>query len=642
MSDENTNNDEKLQLKENLESADNVNAEVDLDDSKAKFINGGKGVDTADGDVRVEIASSSDTSFTGLGKDDLMKYATDPFWVRLRWILFILFWVGWVAMLAAAIVIIVLAPRCPHRPELKWYNKEVGYQVLTESFKDSNGDGVGDIKGIESRMKYFDELGVKSLWLNSIFKSDNVDGNNGVIDYMEIDPKLGTMEEFQSLTKMMFKKEMRLILDFIPNHTSRNHTWFQNSRTGVAGFEDFYIWADDDNGWKDSYGKNAWEFDTVRNKYYLHQTATEFPDLNLRNEKVLDELEKIMRFWISKGVYGFNILDAQYLTENENLTAQAADSTVETMNYKDNIEVISKWRAVLNSLSDKPGREKVLIATFPAKFSQNDTMKYFGSNDGFNVIPSRLFSELDRTCDAGCLERQIKNEVGSNDKWRGWILGNQDTARAATRFNSKLSKLMQTIQLLLPGTGYVYYGDEIGMKDGDYDASPPVDTYRKENGGTIRDRFRTPMQWDDKDFAGFSTVKPYIPLSADYDVRSVATENAHKLDSSYNNLDLFKDLVKLRQEESFLFGDLKVSVNDNVLMLNRQATGFPGYMVAVNLGTIKKAISVTGGPDAEAPSLVQLVFHSGKKVKEDEPIINVKDQLATIPPETAIVFKFIS
>ncbi|KAK6183192.1 hypothetical protein SNE40_010719 [Patella caerulea] len=121
MSDEITNNDEKLQLKENLESADNVNAEVDLDDSKAKFINGGKGVDTADGDVRVEIASSSDTSFTELGKDDLMKYATDPFWVRLRWILFILFWVGWVAMLAAAIVIIVLAPRCPHRPELKWY-----------------------------------------------------------------------------------------------------------------------------------------------------------------------------------------------------------------------------------------------------------------------------------------------------------------------------------------------------------------------------------------------------------------------------------------------------------------------------------------------------------------------------------------
>ncbi|XP_050406195.1 maltase A1 [Patella vulgata] len=641
MSDENTNNDEKLQLKENLESADNVNAEVDLDDSKAKFINGGKGVDTADGDVRVEIASSSDTSFTGLGKDDLMKYATDPFWVRLRWILFILFWVGWVAMLAAAIVIIVLAPRCPHRPDLKWYNKEVGYQVLTESFQDSNGDGVGDIKGIESRMKYFDELGVKSLWLNSIFKSDNVDGNNGVIDYMEIDPKLGTMEEFQSLTKMMFKKEMRLILDFIPNHTSRNHTWFQKSQTGEAGFEDFYIWADTDNGWKDSYGKSAWEFDTVRNKYYLHQTAKEFPDLNLRNEKVLDELEKIMRFWISKGVYGFNILDAQYLTENENLTAQAADSTVETMNYKDNMEVISKWRAILNSLSDKPGREKVLIATFPGKFSQNDTMEYFGSDDGFNVIPSRLFSELDRTCDAGCLERQIKNQVGSNDKWRGWILGNQNTARAATRFGMKLSKLMQTVQLLLPGTGYVYYGDEIGMKDGDYDASPPVDSYRKENGGTIRDRFRTPMQWDNTEFAGFSSVKPYIPLSADHAGKSVATEKAHDFDGSYNNLDLFKALVKLREEESFSFGDLKVSVIDTVLLLNRKATGFPGYMVAVNLGADKKAIAVTAGPDTEAPSVVQLVFHSGKEVKEDEPI-NVKDQLATIPPQTAVVFKFIS
>ncbi|ESO93633.1 hypothetical protein LOTGIDRAFT_119072 [Lottia gigantea] len=540
-------------------------------------------------------------------------------------------------MLAAAITIIVLAPRCPYKPDLKWYNKDPGYKIYVQSFKDSDGDGVGDLNGLKSKIDYLVGLGVKSIWLNSIFKSDNVDGSNGVVDYKDIDPQLGTIEDLQSLTKAMFNKDLHLILDFIPNHTSRNHTWFQKSQRGEIGFEDYYVWADKDNGWKNDGGGSLWQLDTVRNKYYLHQTATEFPDLNLKNEAVQKEMTEILKFWVSKGVYGFHVVGTQYLTENANFSTQNGKD--EYINYKDNLEVISQWRGVLDSLSNKPGREKVLMTSLPATLDKNTTMNYFGDGEqkGFHMVASRVFAELDQTCDALCLDRKIEQEGGDISQWRGWVFGDEETARPATRFPGKLGRLMRTVQMFLQGTSFIYYGDELPMEDGENSASPPIDVYRSTTGGTIRDIFRTPMQWDTTENAGFTEGTPYIPLSADYQTNNVKV--THEFVSTFSFLDLVRDLIALRTNESIQFGGLQSQVEDNVLFVYTKAEGFPAYLLVANFDSMKHSVPLYAGEGAMAPKLVSSAFSTEEKASGK--IINVDGKLVTINAQTARVFKFI-
>lgn len=208
-------------------------------DPKVKFV-GGK--------VDVESGAAATEFQPALTKSELMKYATDPFWVKLRWILFILFWVAWVAMLVISVVIIVMAPKCPSPTPKQWWQKAPVYEVYVKSFKDSDGNGIGDLKGVESKLDYLSNLGVGSVWLSPIYKSPMRDHGYDVSDYKAIDESLGSMDDFKSLVAAMHDKDLKLIMDFIPNHSSDKHVWFEKSVMKEEPYTDYYIWADGKNG----------------------------------------------------------------------------------------------------------------------------------------------------------------------------------------------------------------------------------------------------------------------------------------------------------------------------------------------------------------------------------------------------------
>lgn len=628
MTDVNTNNDEKAKLKEELN--DSASNEPDEMGEKAKFLNGGKTMD--DAHVVVEV-SSGDESFTGLGKEELMKYADDPFWKKVRLILFILFWIGWLGMLVAAIVIIVLAPRCPYRPELKWYEKEAVYQVYPKSFKDTteeagSGAGIGDIKGIISKLGYIKSLGTKALYINSFYKSGGLDNGLDVVDHQDIDPVLGTMAEFDSLRKQT-KTNMRIILDFIPNHTSKKHQWFLSSQKGEAKYRDYYVWKNCTpnalpNNWLSVYGGPAWTYDNVRKECYLHQYLPEEPDLNLNNEDVKKELEKIMRFWLDKGVDGFNVIGAQYLVEDPSMQDETASGSGASSEYNSldhsftahqngSFELLQRWRSVVDSYATKPGKEKLLLVTLNDA-DVNTTKKYYGSDGkaGAHIVTVQAVNSETINIPQEILT-MIQETAEDHTHRRGWMYGNQDTSRLASVVGKAKVKAMFALQMLLPGTPLNYYGDEIGMENGIVSFAEGKDPVGKKAGfanfaAKSRDPFRTPMLWSPNGNAGFTKddLTPWLPIT---NALKTNVESQEALYTKHDDLSTFKHLAKLRQKESFQWGKVTPGFMGNgIVWFTRKADGFPGYLVVMNLGST--AVTDKFYEDAKIPSKVKVVFHS--------------------------------
>ncbi|XP_038077014.1 probable maltase [Patiria miniata] len=277
----------------------------------------------ADGEWGGQMQQEPDAEWTGLGKEELLKVANTPAWNWSRNILLILFWVAWVAMLVAAIVIVVKVPRCP---EVEWWEKSAIYQVFPRSFRDSNGDGYGDIKGITQNLDYLESIGVKVLYLNSIFEQPKETSDIGydIVNFTNVDPLLGNLADFDQLVSALQEKEMKLILEFVPNHSSDKHPWFNESRKGVDNaYSDYYIWAngtgstgrDPPNGWKNKYGDSAWEYVAERGQFYYHYFLASQPDLNYYSESLNATMLKAMDFWLDRKIDGFVFTNVEYLAE---------------------------------------------------------------------------------------------------------------------------------------------------------------------------------------------------------------------------------------------------------------------------------------------------------------------------------------
>jgi len=355
-------------------------------DPKVKFIGGSETVD-------VEKGGSGDEDHgikPALTKSELMKYASDPFWVKLRWILFVLFWVGWLAMLVASIVIIVFAPKCPSPPPKEWWQKRPIYEVYVKSFKDSNGDGQGDLNGVKSEAEYLDNLGVGSVWLSSIYKSPMKDNGYDVSDYKEVDPSFGSMEDFEALVEEMHGRDIKVIMDFIPNHSSEEHEWFQKSVKKEEPYTDYYVWADGKNGgppnnWRSVFGGSAWTLNAERGQYYLHQFYKEQPDLNLRNEKVVAELTGIMKFWLDKGVDGFRVDSVGNFFENEDNSDENSNNNGDgytgldhdkTYDLPEVLDLLKKFRKVLDDATEDDGAPKIMMTE--AFLTADKLTRYYG------------------------------------------------------------------------------------------------------------------------------------------------------------------------------------------------------------------------------------------------------------------------
>ncbi|CAH1784273.1 unnamed protein product [Owenia fusiformis] len=639
--------DAYISEKQDLEKADEANIGADLDSSKVKFINGGAG--DHDSSVQIEPSDSSESSFSGMSKEELLKFADDPFWVKTRYALFILFWLAWIGMTVAAILIIVFAPKCPPRENLDWWQKGVGYQCYAKSFKDSDGDGVGDLKGVQEKAAHLKSINASFVYLSPVYASPMEDGGYDITNHTEIDVTFGSMADFKTMLSALQAAGLRVIMDFVPNHTSRKHPWFVASQKGKNNsYSDYYIWSDNiPNNWLSVHDGPAWTFDATRNQYYYHQFSADQPDLNLRNEKVLKELEDILKFWLMKGVDGFRVSAAKHLYESADLTADepvagnAGSEKYESLEHTltthqpETFELMAKWRSLLDGYTGE-GRYRVLMAEV---YDRPELVaKYYkGLNDtkGADMPFNYNLVELKSGCGGTCVQQLVDAWVDNapEGRWNNWVVGTHNNKRVASRKGEKYIDAVNMLLMTLPGTPFIYYGDEIGMTD--VAIAKPVDKLG-------RDGSRTPMQWNGDRFAGFTKGNTtWLPVADNY--RRVNVMTSKSVGAGRSHMEVFTDLTRLRQEPSFQWGKFAYAlVNDEIISYARQAEGFPGFLTVMNLGDkpatfqLKRHLPAGVPVDAEVATRSEMFdnsdFNHGHTVKFTESM--------HIEPGQGIVFKW--
>lgn len=448
--------------------------------------------------------------------------------------------------------------------EYLWWQRGIIYQVYPRSFMDSDGDGIGDLEGIRSRVGYLKELGVEAVWLSPIFPSPMADFGYDVADYTGIEPMFGNMEDFDRLLAEVHGHGMKMLLDLVPNHSSDQHRWFVESRSSRDNPKrDWYIWKDagtdgePPNNWTSVFGGSAWEWDEATGQYYLHSFAVEQPDLNWRNPEVEAAMFDAVRFWLDKGVDGFRVDVIYYMIKDEQFRDNPPNPdfveggggegpmlSLYNLNRPEVHDVIKRMRAVFDEYE-----ERVMIAEIYLPYDQ--LMMYYGENGDEAHLPFN-FRLIQLPWDAEAIRDTISRYEGALPEggWPNWVLGNHDQHRIATRVGRAQARVANMLLLTLRGTPTCYYGDEIGMIDGEI--PPELVRDPQEIGmpglGLGRDPERTPMQWDNSRHAGFSTFTPWLPVAADYEQYNVEAEKG----DSGSMLAFVRKLMELRNGSAAL------------------------------------------------------------------------------------------
>jgi neutral and basic amino acid transporter 1 len=612
------NMDEEAAAKEKLTS----------DPNKVKFtsVNLDGYNDGKNGEAKVDIYVAQTT--VGMGKEELMKYANEPFWIRLRMFLFVFFWVAWIAMLVGAVVIILVAPRCPPQPTVEWYQKTPLYQVNVKNFKDSNGDGIGDFQGLISNLDYFKTQNIGALMLSAFYESSD---DNSIIDHKNVGSKVGTITDFEELLAEMNEKDIKMVIDFNPNHSSDQHQWFKDSVEKKMPFDDFYIWSDSKNNWINVDGEPAWVWNNERKQFYLATFGKHKPDLNLRNEKVKEELKDILRFWLEKGVHGFKVVAASHLVEDESfreepLGTKEALSTpaykdvdhMYTLNQRENFELFAEWREILlSNFTESPGLHKVLIAEVTG--SVYNTTSYYknGTQTLADLAFNTQMTEIGTSSTGIDLKEKLESWQKSSDVWPTFLLGSEKTERLAKRVGDDLVDAMHMVAVIAKGTPITYYGDELGMTS-----------------------LQSVMLWNNETNAGFSNGSNPVTVEPNYPTMNVQSQRLDK----QSHLNIFKSLLALRGQPALSFGLQEYPICDEeVFTMIRVRKGSPGYLVVINFSTNSTVINFTGEseylPESARVEIKSGNVKSGPLTEGDHP----KVFLNSIPlePKQAVVFSFV-
>jgi alpha-glucosidase len=478
-----------------------------------------------------------------------------------------------------------------------WWKSGIIYQVYPRSFQDSNGDGIGDLNGIRQRLSYLKWLGVHAIWISPIYPSPMADGGYDISDYCGINPIFGTLDDFDQLLREAHQCGLKVILDFVPNHTSDQHPWFIESRSSrINSKRNWYIWRDGKpngeppNNWISQFGGPAWTFDSRTGQYYLHSFLSQQPDLNWRNPEVVDAMLKVLRFWLSRGVDGFRvdvlwllIKDAHFRDNPPNPNYRPNQSAIDrylslyNADQPEIHELVAKMRSVLDAYS-----ERVLIGEIYLPFSR--LVLYYGENLEGAQLPFN-FTLIHAAWNAN----EIAGLISEYEKalppggWPTWVLGNHDQPRIAARVGAQQARNAATLLLTLRGTPTMYYGDEIGLGRVPIPQNLVQDLWDKNEPGlgVGRDPWRTPFQWEATNAAGFTTGTPWLPVDPDYHQQNAAAlkRDPHSL------LCLYRRLIELRRQHRVLIlGDARVlPVENDVLSYERFFEGGK-IVVTLNLG----------------------------------------------------------
>jgi alpha-glucosidase len=459
-----------------------------------------------------------------------------------------------------------------------WWQHAVFYEIYPRSFADSNNDGVGDLSGITSKLDYLKDLGVDAIWISPCFPSPQVDFGYDVSDYENIDPMYGTLADFDRLASEAKKRNIRIILDFVVNHTSDQHKWFLDSKSSrTSAKRDWYIWRDGKgpgeppNNWVSTFGGAAWKFDPATNQYYYHFFYPEQPDLNWRNPAVQDAMFDVTRWWYKRGVAGFRLDAVDTLFEDPSLTdnpilhpgKNAFGDPFEEDKYDTKLPEVHDVLRGLRKVADE--HNAVLIGeTWTADVAELD--KYYGEGNNELQLPMDFLFTMVNKLSPAEFRKQIA-AVNSASGWPTFVISNHDIERSYDRYgdgkhNDEIAKLMAALYLTLRGTPIMYYGEEIGMKTTPptrkEDVKDPIGQkgWPEEKG---RDGERTPMQWNTGENAGFSKGTPWLPVPPTYETHNVAVESKNP-DSV---LEFYKQVLKLRHTNSALLNGSYKAINEN-------------------------------------------------------------------------------
>jgi oligo-1,6-glucosidase len=497
--------------------------------------------------------------------------------------------------------------------ENAWWKEAVIYQIYPRSFKDSNGDGIGDLQGVISKLDYIKSLGVDAVWLNPIFTSPNDDNGYDISDYRNIMTDFGAMSDFDELLKQMHQKDLKLILDLVPNHSSDEHFWFQESKKSRDNpYRDYYHWWPAEKGKPNErfsffdVNRDAWMYDEKTNAYFLHYFSRKQPDLNWENPKLRQEMYDVLSFWFDKGVDGFRMDVVPFISKDVSFPSITARYNGSFGDYyaqgpflhdylkEMNTEVLSKYNSVSIAEGVGVNTEDVHLFVDPER-KELDMLYHFDgmgigfTPDGFKEPHPDGFSLLEFK------QVYTKWDKAFENGWGTIYLGNHDQPRMVTRwgndapeFRELSSKMLHTFLLTMRATPFIYHGDEIGMANIKFEniedyrdiESINMHQYITINDGdlqrfmsaqkiTARDNGRTPFQWDESDNAGFTHGKPWLKVNPNY--KEVNVKNQENNRDSI--LSYFKTLIELRKKyKTLIYGNYQLldATNKSVYAYSRK------------------------------------------------------------------------
>jgi alpha-glucosidase len=489
----------------------------------------------------------------------------------------------------------------------QWWQHAVFYEIYPRSFADSNNDGIGDLNGISSKMGYLRDLGVDAIWITPCYPSPQVDFGYDVSDYLNIDPMYGNLADFDRMVADGRKRHIRIIMDFVPNHTSDQHPWFLDSKSSrTAAHRDWYIWRDGKapgqppNNWISIFGGSAWTLDPSTNQFYYHFFYAQQPDLNWRNPAVETAMLDTTRWWYKRGVSGFRLDAVDTLFEDPALqdnpvllgTNKQGDPNMK-FQYNTNFPEVHQELQKLRKVADES--DAVLIGeTWTSNVAELD--RYYGQNgDELQMPMDFMFTTVNKLSPP-----EFRRQIAAVDSAHGWpvfVIGNHDLVRSYNRYgdgknSDAIAKLMGAFYLTLRGTPIMYYGEEIGMENNDptrkEDVKDPIGRtgWPAEKG---RDGERTPMQWNTAPNAGFSKKEPWLPVPPSYKTHNVATES----EDPNSILNLYKKVLALRHTNEALLEGSYTALNEddpNVMSYLRSYKG-KAVLVALNMSATPQKAS---------------------------------------------------
>jgi alpha-glucosidase len=504
--------------------------------------------------------------------------------------------------------------------DLKWWQMGVIYQIYPRSFKDTSGNGIGDLEGIISNLDYLNDgtlsyLGIDAIWLSPFYPSPMADFGYDVADYVDVDPMFGDLMTFDRLVDEVHKRGMKIIIDYVPNHSSDQHPWFVESRSSRTNPKrNWYIWRDPKqdgsppNNWGSLFGGPAWTLDEETGQYYLHQFLKEQPELNWREPEVKEALIDVLRFWMERGVDGFRMDVIGMLLKDPELRDNPLDPNADPdlpglkvywrllHKYNEDLDEVHQILREFRELADQYS-DRCLIGEVWYELPR--WIMYYGQNGDELHLPFN-FRLLDLPWDASVFRHSVDEMEAALPPfgWPNYVLGSHDVDRLASRLGTSQARVAAMLLLTLRGTPTLYYGDELGMINGVITPENMQDPQGLRLGlYKTRDTGRTPMQWNSKQFAGFSTVEPWLPVGENYLRRNVESQSEDPT-SMFN---LYRQLLRYRRRTPALhqgtYRSLDVDHEGCYVYVREHAEG--SRLIALNFSDQLCAITLPYSASAE-------------------------------------------